>query len=323
MTKLLTSLAIIAFSLAFGYLLQQLVSSGRLRLPIPLADLRKSLQRIALLAVLPLTMTTAIWVVEVHTIRIAALPFIGSGAIILGGLLALTGARLLRLPPRQTGALVPCGAFTNLGSIGALVCYFFLGEAGFALVPIYKLLEELTYYSMGFPLAKYYSAMDAELDSTAERLRAMAKDPFILVTLSSIFLGIALNLSGLARPTLFAPLNAVLIPLGTSLLLISIGLALRFSHMGRYKAPCTLVMGIKFVIVPLAAVGCAHLLGYSHIDGGLPLKVVLILSAMPVAFTALIPPSIYDLDLDLANACWFATTSALVVVLPLLLFLIS
>jgi predicted permease len=320
MTKLLTSLAIIAFSLALGYLLQQLVARGRLQLPLALADLRKALQRIALLAILPLTMTAAIWVVEVHTISIAALPVIGAGAIILGGLLALAGARLLRLPPRQTGALVPCGSFINLGAIGALVCYFYLGEAGFALVPIYKLLEEFTYYTMGFPLAKYYSTADGAVDSTAERLGALAKDPFILVTVTSIILGIGLNLSGLARPSFFAPLNAVFIPLGTGLLLVSIGLALRFSRMRRYAGPCALVVGIKFVAVPLAAVSVAHFLGYGAIDHGLPLKVVLILSAMPVAFTALIPPSIYDLDLDLANACWFTTTSALVVVLPLLLF---
>ena len=44
---------------------------------------------------------------------------------------------------------------------------------------------------------------------------------------------------------------------------------------------------------------------------------------MPVAFTALIPPSIYDLDLDLANSCWFFTTALLVVVLPLLLMILS
>jgi hypothetical protein len=43
---------------------------------------------------------------------------------------------------------------------------------------------------------------------------------------------------------------------------------------------------------------------------------------MPVAFTALIPPSIYDLDIDLANSCWFITTSLLAVVLPSLLFVI-
>jgi predicted permease len=55
----------------------------------------------------------------------------------------------------------------------------------------------------------------------------------------------------------------------------------------------------------------------------LPLKVVIILSSMPVAFNALIPPSIYDLDLDLANSCWFFTTALLIIILPLLLIVLT
>ncbi len=89
------------------------------------------------------------------------------------------------------------------------------------------------------------------------------------------------------------------------------------STAGRLKAL------IKFAIVPLCAITAAWFIGYGQIDHGLPLKVVTIFACMPVAFNALIPPSIYDLDLDLANACWFFTTSALIVVLPVLLVLIN
>jgi predicted permease len=81
------------------------------------------------------TVLGAIWIVDVRSLSIAALPFIGVGAILLGGLLAMGAASLLALEPRQTGALVPCGAFTNIGAIGALICYVYLGEKGFALVP--------------------------------------------------------------------------------------------------------------------------------------------------------------------------------------------
>jgi hypothetical protein len=71
------------------------------------------------------------------------------------------------------------------------------------------------------------------------------------------------------------------------------------------------------------AVSLAYLIGFGSIDDGLPLKVVIILSSMPVAFTALIPPSIYDLDLDLANSCWFFTTALLMAVLPLQLLVLG
>ncbi|MRR07749.1 MAG: hypothetical protein EG828_12605 [Deltaproteobacteria bacterium] len=37
----------------------------------------------------------------------------------------------------------------------------------------------------------------------------------------------------------------------------------------------------------------------------------------------LIPPSIYDLDLDMANSCWFVTTALLAVALPVLLVIVQ
>jgi len=40
---------------------------------------------------------------------------------------------------------------------------------------------------------------------------------------------------------------------------------------------------------------------------------------MPAAFNALIPPSIYDLDLYLANSCLLITMALPVIVLPALL----
>jgi predicted permease len=323
MSKMILSLGIIFIGLSVGYAIQRLTRADIIHPPISLEDLRKRLQKAALLFVLPVTVLSAIWIVDVQSLSIAALPLIGVGAILLGGLLAMGAASLLALEPRKTGALIPCGAFTNIGSIGALICYVYLGETGFALVPIYKLFEELTYYSVGFPIAKYFSAMDAKQDATGERLKALIRDPFILVALSSIIIGGVLNLSDLPRPDFFSIINAIFIPLGTGLLLISIGLAMRFDSVRHHLKACTLVSLIKFVIVPFLATTTAWLIGYGDVDNGLPLKVVMILSSMPVAFNALIPPSIYDLDLDLANACWFFTTSALIVVLPVLLMLIN
>jgi predicted permease len=320
--KLILSMGIIAGGLTIGYLLQQLVNSKRLQLPLSLEALRKSLQKGALLFVLPITIASAIWVVRIDSVAMAALPLLGFTAIMLGGLLALLGARCLGLPPHQAGALYGCGSFTNIGSIGALICYLFLGEAGFALVPIYKIFEELTYYGIGFPIAKLHSPYASiRRESWLSKLKAMATDPFILVALSSIVMGALLNLSGIARPVFFSQVNTICIPLGTAMLLISIGLAMKFKRAGRYYRECLTVGLIKFLVVPLTVSSLAAWMGYGQIENGLPLKVVVILTSMPVAFNALIPPSLYDLDLDLANACWFFTTACLVWVLPLLLII--
>ena len=316
--KLLYSFSIILSGILLGYAIQGLSARGLIRLPVSLDAMRKGLQRMALLFVNPVAIVGATWIVSIRHAGLAALPFIGLFAIVAGGVLALGAARLLALPPKKTGALFCCGSFTNIGSIGALVCYMFLGEPGFALVPIYKIFEELSYYSTGFPIAKYYSGSGVA-EGRWDRMKGLARDPLIIVSVASLLLGGALNVSGLERPAIYEWVNAVFIPLGAFMLLISIGLALRLRRVGDYLREGASIAAIKFVLVPAMATTLAWSLGFGSIDGGLPLKVVMILSAMPVAFNALIPPSIYDLDLDLANSCLLITMALLVIVLPALL----
>jgi hypothetical protein len=322
MSKFIYSFGIILFGLSLGYAVRLLAELAVIQLPIPIDRLRKLLQRVALLFVNPVAVAGAIWIVKIESIRLAALPFNGLFAILTGGIFALVLARVLHLGPRKTGAMYCCGSFTNIGSVGALVCFVFLGEEGFALVPIYKLFEELCYYSIGFPVAKYYSSSQNK-ERILVRIIELSKDPFILVTLSAIILGGLLNLAEIERPGFFRSVVSVFVPLGTVMLLISIGLALKLKRVGDYLKECISVSLIKFVLVPGLSASLGYLIGFGSIDGGLPLKVVIILSCMPVAFTALIPPSIYDLDLNLANSCWFFTTSLLVVILPLLLLVLS
>ena len=249
MSKLAFSLGIILFGLSLGYGIQVLVGRGVLSLPVPLDRLRKVLQKTALLFLNPIAIVGALWVVNIESILLAALPFNGLFAILAGGALALAAARLLQLEPRKTGAMVGCGSFTNIGSIGALVCFIFLGEQGFALVPIYKIFEELSYYSIGFPVAKYYSRSQ-EKERPMERIRSLGKDPFILVALSSILIGGALNWSGIQRPEFLRTVVSIFVPLMTVLLLTSIGLALKFRRVGAYLKECLAVSTIKFFFVP-------------------------------------------------------------------------
>jgi hypothetical protein len=323
MTQFAYSLSIIAFGLLLGYFTQLASSRGLIRLPLSIEELRKSLQRIALLFVNPVAILGAVWVVNINSIRLAALPFVGVLALLAGGAFALIAANILKLSDRKKGALFSCGSFTNIGSIGALVCFVVLGEPGFALVPIYKLFEEVSYYAVGFPIAKYYSGVDSTDNDAGRRVKHLFRDPFILTALASILVGGLLNVSGLERPGFYRILNGIFVPLGTVMLLASIGLAMRFRRVQDYLKESVAIASIKFALVPVLATATAYFIGFGNVDAGLPLKVVLILSSMPVAFNALIPPSIYDLDLDLANSCWFVTTSLLIVVLPIQLWLVS
>jgi len=325
MTKLLFTLGVITAGLSLGYGLQMAVAAGRLRLPLPLTDLRKLLQKVGLLFFMYFSFMATVWIIRIDNLRLVALPALGLFILLFGGILALGFARVLKLSRRQTGSYFACGSFSNIGSIGALVVFVFLGEEAFAYVPLYRLFEEVFYFTIGFPIAKYFSSADKATSNEAIglRLKRVFTDIFVIGALASITIGGGLNLAGVERPQIFGTLNAIFIPVGTFILLVSIGMAMRFSSIGHYVRECAAIAGIKFVILPVTACLVGYLSGLGATHEGLPLKVVLILSSAPVAFTALIPPSLYDLDLELSNACWLTSTLALFGVLPVVHLLIQ
>ena len=319
MFKFFFTFGLILSGLSIGYGIQTLVRRKVLDVPLPLLDrLRRFLVKLVLLFFNPITIVGALWTLRMNDGRLAAFPVLEVFAILLGGFLALGASKILKLELRKTGAMFACGFFTNTLSIGGLVCFIFLGEMGFALVAFYRVFEEFVYYGVGFPMARLYSADTHEKETWQDKLKKLGTDIFVLVSLFSLFTGGLLNLSGLKRPEVYQMVNSILIPLGTLAFLISIGLVMRIKAIKDYLKECLAISGIKFLIVPVILTLTAFLLGYGKMEQGLPLKVVMILSAMPVAFTSLVPPSLYDLDIDLANSCWLFTTALLVVVLPVL-----
>ena len=162
------------------------------------------------------------------------------------------------------------------------------------------------------------SDLVTEDEGMTERIMNVVTDRFVVTAMASIFGGIALNIMGVPRPGFYPTLNSFLIPLGILLLLSSIGMAMRFGRMGDYLREASVMSLIKFVLVPFSVYILGSFLGLGSVDGGLPLKVSVILASMPVAFTALVPPTLYGLDVDLANTNWYVTTVLLLVVVPVL-----
>lgn len=321
LSDILYSLGLIAAGLTVGYLYRNYLG-GTVKTEDEINELRKRLQATAILFVNPIAFGGAIWALDLSDIRIVALPFLGAFAILSGGVLAYIASRPLKLTRKQTGVFVTCGGFTNIGSIGSLVTYILLGEAGVAMVPFYKLFETFLYFGFGFPYAKSMSDSALEEEGLASRIWSVVTDRFVVITMASVLGGLALNLIGLPRPGFYPTLNSFLIPVGTLLLLSSIGMAMRFGRMRDYLREAAVISVIKFVLVPSSVYAIGSVLGLGLVSGGLPLKVAVTLASMPVAFTALVPPTLYDLDVDLANANWFVTTTLLLVVVPALSLLL-
>ena len=122
-------------------------------------------------------------------------------------------------------------------------------EAEFALVPIYKLFEQLTYYAIGFPIAKSFSSNLNTKENMGSQLKKVFTDIFVIVALIRIAIGGFLNLSSIERPVFYKTINVIFIPGGTAILLVSIGLAMKFGKANNYIKESIAVSIIKFILV--------------------------------------------------------------------------
>jgi len=104
-------------------------------------------------------------------------------------------------------------------------------------------------------------------------------------------------------------------------LLVSIGLSLHLTKIGPHFKKALALSGVKFFLIPVVVCLAALLFGITPQTWPVLFGTILILSSMPTGFLSLVPPSLYRLDLDLANACWLVSTVSLVVMIPVLWFL--
>ncbi|MBC8452814.1 MAG: hypothetical protein H8D65_03050 [Spirochaetes bacterium] len=327
MIDMLFSLLMIIIGFSIGYIIQKLLKAGKIRFRTSELIVRKRLQTIAILWLTPIPIISSVWVAPLRDIEIYSLPIIGLAALALGAVTAYIASRIMHMTRPQQGTFFVCGGFTNLGSLGGLIVFILLGEAGYAMVAFYTLFERAFYFMIGFPFAKSHSLQyktdnDKKTNHVIKFLRNLT-EPYVYVSTISIVLGGTLNLLHIPRPDFFKPVNNVLIPLISILLLTSIGMALRFSSTKKYIKPALIMVVIKSLIVPAAMLFLSFMFGLNRIADGIPMKVVLILSAMPVGFTALVPSTLYDLDLDMANTNWFISTLSLMLVVPILGFFLT
>ncbi len=316
MIRLLLTMGIICVSLSVGYALQRAAAAGRVGMAeTDAARLRRRLQHAAAYGLLPFSAMLSLWGLPEPDSRFLALPLFGISAWMWGAVLAWALSRLLGLDRRRTGSLCCCGAFGNVGAVGSLVCAMFWGEHTVALAALYRLCEELLFFGIAFPAAQWCGRPEGSERFFTFRFRM---DPVLYAVFGALSAGIILNAVGVSRPPWAGYAVSGSAILAAALFLVAVGMGLRPSRIRCYMRECLGLCAIKFAGVPVVITGLAWAVGYGDIDGGLPLRVVAVLSSMPVAMTALVPPALFGLDTDLADACWLTSTAGLVVVLPVL-----
>lgn len=316
MGKLLFVFSISFGSLFLGYALRKLSIHGKSIRKDTTESVSKNLKLAATFFLNPLPMIDGLWKLPLHTHGLFLLPLLGMFSLAVGGLSAVLFNTLFHIPPKRAASVFTSGTFTNIVTFGGLIAFVFYGVDGYGLVQFFNMFITAIYYIIGFPVSHQLSLETRGRFSFAPT--SLKQFPYIFVPIAGVILGILFNLVGLARPLVLDEISTVLVPIVSAVMGFSIGITLHFSRVGGYRKEIGLVLLIKFVIVPVITIPVGLALGLPAMMGGLPFKVLVIVSFMPVAFNALVPPAVYGFDLDLANSAWIVSTLSLAVVLPAL-----
>ncbi|WYP25748.1 hypothetical protein NSQ54_15695 [Alkalihalobacillus sp. FSL W8-0930] len=313
-------MSVIVLGLIIGVLLRMMADKQYTPSWFPLSQFLFYCIRIVLLGMNPIILIGAFWSAELTDGHLVFLPLLGVLTIVLGGLFGILLSKVFLLNRKQTGSMFVTGSFINLGTFGSLFCVMLLGEKSLAYVAMFRLLEELFYYTVCYPVAKRYGVSKNE--GMHKGWRSIIRDPFIMVTFFSIIIGGILNISGLERMDGYGQMIQVLVPITAILLLIPVGFSMRVKSVRKHLKLSLSLSLVKGLLVPFLVVGVALALGLGSLNDGYIVQVILILCMMPTAVSALVPPQLYQLDVNLANSNWLVNTSLLIVYIPLLYIVI-
>ena len=324
MNSLVFVLAVTFGSVALGYV-TRLVPLGPLAgVARNAATISKVLKIVAIFVLNPVPVVNAFWRLSLDSGLLLVFPFLGIVSVTVAGSTAIGLNYLFGIPPRRAASVFVASAFTNIMSLGGLIAFVFFGHDGYALVPLFNSFISLAYYAVGYPLSHHLS-LEKSLETRGRvtfSSGVFRERPYLLSPVIAILFGLALNVMGVPRPVRLDTVSGVLIPLISAIIGYSIGLSLRFSRIRAYRKEIALVSAVKFIVVPAVIIPIGVGLGLPSLLDGVAFKVLVVLSVMPVAFNALIPPVVYEFDLDLANSAWVVTTLAIIPLLPVLYVLL-
>ncbi|MFA5447390.1 MAG: hypothetical protein WC233_03840 [Sphaerochaeta sp.] len=312
--RILMILLLSVGSVMVSYTTRRLLPRLALEHEKSLCILSKRLKILAMFFIEPFSMFSSIWSFSFDEMSVASFPLIGILLMLLVASSILFITKILRFEPNQAASMFTSGAFSNILTFGGLTAFLLFGIEGYTLIILLNLFIVPVTYFVGYPVSRQIG-LGQPLKEGFSR-QALANAPFLVIPFVAFIAGGICNFVKIDQPQLMISLRSILIPSNTVLLGISIGLTLRFEAIGRYWKEIGWIFFVKFIISPTIMMIISLLFGLRHVMGGLPFKVAIIASVMPVGFNALIPPALYGFDLDLANSAWIASMFAFIMILP-------
>ena len=232
----------------------------------------------------------------------------GVGIILFGMIVALLLCRWHGISPARFGAAVLATAFANVTFLGLPLLEHTFGNWARAIVlQIDFFAFSPVLYTLGASLARRYGHDE---NRNAGRKKSGWFNPPLLAA----FFAVLLDVLGLSIPDWLQPSLDVLAQAVIPLMLVSLGLGLRWEfHGSGYLSTTLAVLGAKLLIIPLFGVWLGWQLGFS----GDRLTALVLESAMPCMAMGLVFCDRYRLDTSFYALVTTLSTALAAFTLPL------
>lgn len=309
MNPFVFTFSIIAAGFISGLLLQRYLRHSS-------SSVSVAVTRMSLMVLIPFSVFVSLWQLDNIRTELLLLPVIGACVIVAGTGVGVAIAKKFALTPEQTGALVPITGLYNIGALGNLVLFISYGENGVAMMALFKLCEELLYFALVFPYAKSKS-QDPSLKETQNK--QVWKDPIFIIALTAVSCGLLLNITGIERPEFLYSVSKWTIPVGTFLLILSVGLTFNLKGGKKWQKLSITAALVRSVVAVTVVLALLSLFNLWHIEEKLVAKICLVLAVMPTAFMGTLPAVLYGLDKEVANTGWISSYIVSMILTPLML----
>lgn len=242
-------------------------------------------------------------------LRLAVLPVIGWGVVLVGLGLAWLVARALKLKGPTAGAFILVAVFGNTGYVGYPVAQALLGDAGLVRAIFSDVFgNTAAVISVGTLIASHYGEHEVKVNPLKEIL---GFPPFIALAAA-----LALHSVPVPEPVMswLDALGRLVIPM----IMISVGLTLKPMALRRNAGRASLVAVLKLLALPLVAWGLGSLL----LSDQESLRVAVLQGGVPTMLLTMIMGLRFRLDSDFIASAILVTMLGAVVTIPLLQLLV-
>jgi malate permease and related proteins len=220
-------------------------------------------------------------------------------------------ARALKLPRDVAGGFIITVALGNTGYLGYPLTSALFGSNGLPEAIFYDVFGTVFALALvGLLVAQRFGDND---EARVNPVRELLTFPAVIALL------LALVLRSVPIPNLVMNGLGMLASMVAPLVMISVGLSLRFETVGHRAGQLAVVGALRLVVAPLIALA----LGMLVLGRGSALSVTTLEAGMPVMMLTLVVGERFGLDTDFIASAIFVTTAASAITLPMLQLIAS